>query len=162
MPQRRPGIKKNYNLDCKPHLTFLVEGLDSTSNYKEIDNFEDMDHLEAVWEEHRGYLLNLFFHGDEQGSLGGYAAGHRPAGWWWAESPIKDLVREEEAGVVGDKIFINSKYAGQFDEYILDRDHFERHDYNQFILNQPLYLQDNDLLFKWERSEIQQNEGCCK
>src|SRR6056297_3854883 len=108
MPRRRPGAKRNYNTDCKPHLLFFIDGLDMLSNYKSVDGFENYEHMEQTWEKHRSYLLNLFFYGDEGGSLGGYNAGYRPAGWWWCESPIKEYIREgKHSGVVGDEVYID-------------------------------------------------------
>lgn len=156
MPKRRPGIKKNYNLDCKPHLAFFIGGQDTNSFYKAVDGFEDFEHMEKTWEKHRSYLMNLYFYGDESGFIGGYEAGTRPAGWWWCESPIKEYIREGDlSGVIGDSLHLDGKYYEELSEYAV-KDKYFQEDPIIFKVNQTQFLKDHDLLFKWEKQKLKE------
>ena len=157
MPRRRPGAKKNYNTNIDDHLLFLVEGIDRTQTHNYIDNFKSKDHMIDTWKDNRQYLLNLFFYGTEGGTLGGYGAGKRPAGWWFCEAPIQDIIIEGKlSGVVADEVFIDGQYYEKLKEYAVKSKHMEE-DPHQFKLNQCKFLQDHNLLFNWEEKEIKKN-----
>ena len=147
MARRRPGISNSYDTDCSKYLAFLIEGLGRIAIYNVIDKFRSWEHLEATFDKHRSYLLNLYFYGDEGGFIGGYDYKSRPAGWWYAESPIKDMIRSEKSGVIGDKVFIDMKFYDELKEYAIKSDH--QNDY--FSLDQAAFLEDHDLLFNKEK-----------
>ena len=147
MAKRRPGVASSFDTDCSKYLAFLIEGLDQTSNYNVIDKFRSWEHLEVVFDKHRSYLLNLYFYGDECGVIGGYDYRTRPAGYWYAESPIKDIIRSEKSGVIGDKVFIDKEFYDDLKEYAIESDHQNLY----FLLDQPAFLKNHNLLFSKEK-----------
>jgi len=155
MPQRRPGIrKKDYNLE--DHIVFFIEGIGVPNRYGIIDDFDSWEQLEEAWRDNKKYLLNLYFYGSEKGFIGDHPAGTRPAGWWYAKSPIKNIIREDISGVVGENVYIDRKYFEVMKDYALDPE-LMKYNHKEFQLDQEKYLRDNDLLFKWEETELQQN-----
>lgn len=158
MPKRRPGQSKTKNTSLNmERILMLVEGMEVFNPYKNYGPFETYEEMQETFKDHKEYIINLFIYGDDDGTLGGFGVGFRPAGWWYCESPIKDYIKEgKHSGIIGDNVYLDGQYYEELKKYAVENK-YRKSDPHQFKLNQHKYLKENDLYYKWELQEIAKN-----